>query len=202
MSTAFRGTTRIIKKKRKSQKARMDNKHTREPCKHCIAVERKVSSVGQGLYMMGISNKPPLAFRPSSQVQRRSGEKRPRVEFGLRVHDESRARRNRVERWRLTLGLNLGRRTSWALTCLRLRLPVREEMLLLLRLEVLKMMRERRSRKLVHAVGGVGTGGSAGTELVLLLLLLLLLLSVGSCLRLSFHAGLLMRLCLSLGLGL
>lgn len=39
----------------------MDNKHTREPCKHCIAVERKVSSVGQGLYMMGISNKTPPA---------------------------------------------------------------------------------------------------------------------------------------------
>jgi hypothetical protein len=102
-----------------------------------------------------------------------------------------------VERWHLTLDLTLGRRTSLPLACLRLRLPVREEMLRLLHSEVLKM-RVRRCRILVDAVGGVGTGGSAGAELVLLLLLLLL--SVGSCLRLSFRVGLLLRLSLSSGL--
>ena len=143
---------------------------------------------------MGISNNP---IRPSFQVQRRRGEKRPRVELGLRVHDESRPRRNRVERWRLTLGLTLGRRTCLPLARLPLRLPVGEEMLWLFHPEVLQML-VRRCRIRVRAVGGVGTGGSTGTELVLLLLRL----GVGSCLRLSFRAGLLLclRLCLSLGL--
>jgi hypothetical protein len=119
---------------------------------------------------MGISNNS-TTFRPSFQVQRRRGEKRPRVELDRRVHDESRPRRSRVGRWRLTLGLTLGRRTSLPLALLRLRLPVREEMLRLLHPEVLQML-VRRCRIRVHAVGGAGTGGCAGAELVLLLLLL------------------------------
>lgn len=100
-------------------------------------------------------------------------------------------------RLRLTLDLTLGRRTSLPLARFRLRLLVREEMLLLFHPEVLQML-VRRCRIRVCAVGGAGTGGSAGAELVLLLLLLRL--CVGSCLRLSFHAGLLLRLSLSLGL--
>jgi hypothetical protein len=145
---------------------------------------------------MGMKKEQQQRFRPSFQVQRRRGEKRPRVELGLRVHDESRARRTRVERWRLTLGLTLGRSTRLPLARLRLRLPVGEVMLRLLHREV-RQMRVRRCRIRVPAVAGVGTGGSTGTEFVLLSVLRL---SVGSCLRLSFRAGLLLCSRLSLGL--
>jgi hypothetical protein len=82
---------------------------------------------------------------------------------------------------------------------LHLSLPVREVMLrlVLLHREVRQMLVRRCRIRVVPAVGGAGTGGGTGTELVLLSLLLLRL-GVGSCLRLSFRAGLLLRSRLSL----
>jgi len=105
-------------------------------------------------------------LRPSFQVQRRRGEKRPRAELGRRVPDEIRPCRNCVERLRLNWDWTLGRRSTRprprAHLCRRLRLPVREGMQRLLHHAEVRRLWERRCRKRVYAAGAVVGTAAAG----------------------------------------